>query len=277
MAAEDPDVVGLLADETRVAILRALGEHLRTVDGRPSFSELRRRAGVEDSGGFNYHLDQLTDTLVVRTEDGYDLTPFGARVVGLLFSGLLEGGREGPAPYPEACRVCGGSLSVVHEDGVLRVSCAEDHAIQTFLPPRALADRDLLAATEVAWRLSRQQIELALAGVCPVCTGTATTELARAADTGLEVRARCLDCPTQMVALPGDAAATHPAVQGFCWEHGADLRTVRPGALDWMAPGGARVVSEDPLRAVVEVTAGDAALPVTIGPDGGVETVGDAA
>lgn len=76
----------LLADETRIRILSELYV-VRNIEAEPDglrFSTLRRRVGVADSGRFNYHLDQLSDTLVMKTDDKYRLTPTGERLVRAL-------------------------------------------------------------------------------------------------------------------------------------------------------------------------------------------------
>lgn len=60
------DAFGLLGNETRLAILQALGDAADPL----SFSELRDRVWVSDSGQFNYHLDQLTGPFVGQTDEG---------------------------------------------------------------------------------------------------------------------------------------------------------------------------------------------------------------
>jgi hypothetical protein len=61
-------------DETRLGILEALWE----VADRPvRFSELFTDTELDDSAQFNYHLQQLTDKFVVKTEAGYDLSHTG--------------------------------------------------------------------------------------------------------------------------------------------------------------------------------------------------------
>ncbi|NIS32577.1 MAG: helix-turn-helix domain-containing protein, partial [Actinobacteria bacterium] len=51
-----PDAAyGLLGSEPRIGILQALGEADRPV----TFSELKERVDVDDSGRFNYHLSKL--------------------------------------------------------------------------------------------------------------------------------------------------------------------------------------------------------------------------
>lgn len=74
------EVFGLLSDETRLAIVRELA----AADEPVRFCVLRERVGAADSGRFNYHLGKLRDTLVVRDEDGYRLTPVGTRVAGTI-------------------------------------------------------------------------------------------------------------------------------------------------------------------------------------------------
>jgi DNA-binding transcriptional ArsR family regulator len=79
--ADAAETFGLLSDETRVQILVALAA---ASERALSFSDLRARVGVADSGQFNYHLDRLCGRLVARTGDGYALTETGAAVARLL-------------------------------------------------------------------------------------------------------------------------------------------------------------------------------------------------
>lgn len=70
----------VLTDETRRAIVTTL----RDADEPLQFSTLRRRAGIGDSGRFNYHLQKLRQRCVRTTEDGYELTPAGERFIAAL-------------------------------------------------------------------------------------------------------------------------------------------------------------------------------------------------
>ncbi|WP_436909628.1 DUF7347 domain-containing protein [Halosimplex marinum] len=75
------DTFALLSNEMRVRILAALAD----ADAEAvCFSDLRSRAGVTDSGQFNYHLERLRGELVAKTDDGYALTEAGERVVDIL-------------------------------------------------------------------------------------------------------------------------------------------------------------------------------------------------
>lgn len=94
----DPvDALSALGDETRIAILRELADAETSL----SFSELRERVGVRDTGRFNYHLTKLCEYFVRDTGDGYELGHAGARVVD-------AAGNAHPDPDLEAaCPVCG--------------------------------------------------------------------------------------------------------------------------------------------------------------------------
>lgn len=76
---------GLLGNETRVGILRALGE----ADEALSFTELREAVGTRDSGQFNYHLSQLLDHFIEKTAGTYELRPAGENVVTAVYSGVV--------------------------------------------------------------------------------------------------------------------------------------------------------------------------------------------
>lgn len=103
------DAFAALGNETRMEILHALGE----ADGPLSFSELRDRIGMRDSGQFNYHLDTVVGHFAGKTDEGYELRPAGRRVVEAVLSGavtvdpVLE-----PTRVDEPCPLCGAPTAV---------------------------------------------------------------------------------------------------------------------------------------------------------------------
>jgi DNA-binding IclR family transcriptional regulator len=126
--ADPTDALAVLGDETRVAILRALAE----ADEPVAFSELRRRAGIDDAGRFNYHLSTLREYFVREVDGGYALRNAGSRVVAA--AGVAENGAPAATPAddelletsdddPETCPVCGEEecerLFHVHLSGAL--------------------------------------------------------------------------------------------------------------------------------------------------------------
>jgi hypothetical protein len=80
------DAFSLLGHELRIGIVRALW---RAGDDEVSFSKLRERAGMPDSGQFNYHLGELVGTFVRESEEaeGYELTYAGRQVIGAILDG----------------------------------------------------------------------------------------------------------------------------------------------------------------------------------------------
>jgi DNA-binding transcriptional ArsR family regulator len=74
---EVSDALAVLAEETRVRILRMLAE----AEDPMAFSELRRAVGVADAGRFNYHLSRVCEHFVREVEEGYELDRAGARLV----------------------------------------------------------------------------------------------------------------------------------------------------------------------------------------------------
>lgn len=103
------DAFAVLGNETRMEILQTLGN----ADGPLSFSELRDRVGMRDSGQFNYHLDKVDGHFVSKTGDGYELRQAGRRVIQTVFSGAVT---EDPVIEPtvidEPCPLCGASTVV---------------------------------------------------------------------------------------------------------------------------------------------------------------------
>ncbi|WP_227376931.1 winged helix-turn-helix domain-containing protein [Haladaptatus halobius] len=71
------DALEALGNEIRMSILRELAD----ADGSLSFTELRKRVGLRDTGKFNYHLTKLCEYFVRQTETGYELGHAGTRVI----------------------------------------------------------------------------------------------------------------------------------------------------------------------------------------------------
>jgi hypothetical protein len=105
-----------LGNETRMEILRTLGD----ADEPLTFSELRDRVGMADSGQFNYHLGKLGEHFVGGTEDGYRLQRAGKRVVEAVLSGAVTGAPVvEPTETDDACLYCGAPTTVSYREGML--------------------------------------------------------------------------------------------------------------------------------------------------------------
>jgi hypothetical protein len=220
------DAFEVLAEETRADVLRALAAHQRDHPDDPtlSFSDLRERAGVADSGNFNYHLGKLDGRFVQKTGGGYALTPRGVRLAALAVAGFEDPGFGDPEPVGSDCPACGEPLYVSYDEGMVAVACGNDHVFpRSFMQPPG-ADRDPDDLARVASLLARQTAERVAAGVCPVCDGcvdvapsTLDTELVPLTYTGT-----CTACGTPVGVPPEFVAPTVPAVVAFWYERGVD-------------------------------------------------------
>lgn len=84
-----------LASEVRVAALLALLAAEADGEAPLSFSRLQSATGSGSSAGFAYHLRQLSDYFVRKTESGYVLTPAGRRAAEAVVSGAFTVGDDG--------------------------------------------------------------------------------------------------------------------------------------------------------------------------------------
>lgn len=122
-ASDAADALSALASEHRIAILRELA----AADEPLSFSALRERIGMRDTGRFNYHLGELRGRFVRERDGGYVLGHAGERVVLAAAdldpegaASLAEGWRDDDG-RDDGCPVCGevdcGRVIHVHLSG----------------------------------------------------------------------------------------------------------------------------------------------------------------
>ena len=116
------DAFQVLGNETRMEILQTLGE----AAGPLSFSEVRDRVGMRDSGQFNYHLDKVEGHFVEQRNGGYALRQAGRRVIQTVLSGAIT---EDPVVQPEMvdepCPICGAPTVVAFHRERLNHYCSE--------------------------------------------------------------------------------------------------------------------------------------------------------
>jgi DNA-binding transcriptional ArsR family regulator len=283
----DPeDAFAALADETRVAILRALWE----ADGQAlSFSDLRDAVGMRDSGQFNYHLDKLTGRFVTETGEGYALTLAGRKINGAVDGGAYTmTGSFDPLEVPEACPSCGGDRRLRYEDETVTVECdsCAMHATAG-VPPAVFAGYDRAEVPAVADRYFRTIYGQLAEGFCWYCEGRLDPSVVAGAslvddpavldeypewyDELPLVAYRCRRCGADPVADLGTALADHPAVVSFYYDRGVDIRERPQWELVAWDPDRARIRERDPLRAAVTYTADGDDLTLVV--DGDCEVV----
>jgi hypothetical protein len=262
----------LVAHETRLGTLRELND----TDGPLAHSELRERVGVDDPGGFNYHLQKLDGTFVRGNEEGYELTAAGRRVVGAVLSGGYTAALSGDAIAMDAdCMHCGGPLETRFREDQVYVACTEcDVEVNDVeAPPGVFEDYDRAAVPAVVDSWVKRHISLSEYGFCPRCDGRLDERLVRAdaADVpdglgdipvAVVVHYDCRRCSHRRYAMLPAVGALHPAVVGFHYDHGINLRETSFRELDWLEMGIASVVETDALVAEFDVTLDDETLTV---------------
>jgi DNA-binding transcriptional ArsR family regulator len=232
MSEDAEDAFAAVADELRVRILRELWE----ADDPLSFSELRDRVDVRDSGRFNYHLGELRGRFVERREDGYALRFAGRKLVGALHSGVYteDVDRLGPQRVAESCVNCGGDLEAIYEDEHGRIDCTdcEVTVVMSGIPPAFVdSHEDDLAATIDSYVRSTQR--RSLDGFCVTCSGPTTGRLIES-EFGPRAVFTCERCGATVRGLVSWVVMNHAATVAFYHDHGLDIHEIPTWELDWL-------------------------------------------
>lgn len=266
----------LLANETRLDIIRTLGEAMGDVGDSPmAFSALQRRVGVQDNGKFNYHLQKLEGRLVEHSDAGYSLRPPGINVYQTLISGSLTGGVtvDRTPVEGESCPACHAGIDVWYEDFRFHLGCQECDELGVRYPIPAQSfdpdDPNSLLAAGGTWIL-RDQISMRR-GLCPYCAGRVTGSLTgdrepmdEVGHEAFETMAQfvCQRCNWSIYADLPIALNSHPAVVSFHYENGVNLFEHHPWAD--ISEVDERVCSTDPWRVTITYAIGDDELSVTV-------------
>jgi hypothetical protein len=244
---EPHEAFGLLSNETRVAILRALDD--APVGTPASFSDLYDAVDYGDSAGFNYHLSKLVPQFVRKAGDGadadgtdgdgdedeggrgYALTAAGERVVRAIEAGIYTDAATVPStPVAGDCRSCGAAaLRGSYADEEVRIDCAAcgDRHLEVDAPPSVVVGREPDEAMAAFDRWSRASVDQALAGVCPDCGGAVERSIDGTPPDALRADAvawiDCAVCGRTVVTSFGALASRLDAVREFHRERGVDL------------------------------------------------------
>lgn len=266
------DAFGLVANETRLAILEALW---KAEESPVRFSELRHEVGMRDSAQFNYHLGKLTDQFVRKVDAGYELRHAGEKVVHAILAGsFTQHPTLDPIDVGDDCVRCGGGLRAEYRDERLAIRCPDcgyGHGEYAF-PPGGLTDRtdaEVLAAFD---QRVRHLHCLAKDGVCPECSGQMETTVERAeaccVDSGLTATHECQQCGHELCSAVGLALLDDSGVVGFHRDHGVSLSERPYWTLPWcVSDESVRVVGDSLDRFEVDIDCGDERLTVTLDGD----------
>jgi hypothetical protein len=282
------EVFAILGDETRLNVIRALWragalheyDDVDDTASTVSYSDLRRRVGVDDNGRFNYHLSKLVPHFVRKTEEGYRLSTGGKRIARTVIAIAGTHDTEVTDAARTDCPACGGDVAVTYEDQWLRFSCTEcpglfgDAApdgtlLNAPFPPPGLVGRtpDEALATE----LYRCMLDLTslMQGVCPECASATRGTLSVCDGHDATPDRLCRACGTPFVAwgelrcdtcrfgkrLPVELCVMGLSpVIGFLYERGTDvLAPSLDDLFELVATQVTTAVTQRPLRVVTTI------------------------
>jgi hypothetical protein len=276
----------LLGNETRLAILLALWEahEPHTGGNAVTFTELRDRVGIRQGAQFNYHLDKLVGRFVRKTDEGYELTRPGRKLVQSIIAGTgIEDPVLEPTEIDAPCPFCSAPTAITYEHSYVYRVCTEcqGDADPDGEHPRGMLSGWTFEPTGLSGRTAEEvyaastvktfaRIALRFEGICPDCSGPVEWSFDVCADHQPSADGPCTDCGRERAVLareactvcksaglgtPGIKTLFHPAVVAFYYDHGVEVGftgdtdyadVVR--TLDLVEGLEEEVVSTDPLR-----------------------------
>lgn len=269
-------VLAIAGNEHRLAILHAL---FAAEDNCLGYAELMDAVGMDDSGGFSYHLRQLVGPFVRKTDDGYRLRHAGAQVVGAIMAGTYaEEQPLGPVEMDAPCLACGGTLLAGYDGDIATIECADCDTIVTrdSVPPGIFEGVDDAGLPRVLGRWVRHGFARTMDGFCPVCSGPTEATLGTAEHEALDqvgVELTCDRCGMRFTGSLGSTVLDHPAVVCFYYDHGIHLRRVPVWELDWLQGYGAELIGTDPPNARLTIGLDEETLTLTFGADLAVRSI----
>lgn len=265
VATEASDVLELIGQPRRIAIIKALIENKRKDPDTTglSFSSLFENSGIDDKGTFNYHLDTLRDYFIEKEAGEYRLTPSGTVIAGAIAAGTFSG-EQHEVPIEHACSICGSEIVVAIEPGQAEIRCRDGHrgqeghlGMMTPLPPGIAAGRSGREILELFVRHYHQMVELAVNGTCIQCYGAVNGTFQKFEiddKTGYLYETHCDRCGYRHRAPVLALAMQHPEVISLSHENGIQIRETPPWELPFLNPEeNVEVRSTDPFRVEARV------------------------
>ena len=241
----------LLGNDTRVDIIQVLGEAQRE---SLSFSEIREQVGTQDSGQFNYHLNQLVGTFLRRDDDGrYELAYAGHRVVGAILSGEFDrGGTTNVFTLDSSCVTCNSPLEATYDDEHVSIRCPECDELRSHFsfPPGGFEDRSISELTSAFDSWIMGSLGIVVAGICFNCAGKTVGQLTDESelipDEPVVIEFTCQRCGDTATLSVNSYLLFHPAVVVFHYDRGIDVREVKMWNLDFVLHPDLTIRSADP-------------------------------
>jgi hypothetical protein len=288
MPDEEPtpgDAFARLGNETRVDILRTLydswSEAGFAVDYAVSFTDIQEAVGSDDSGRFNYHLQQLTGQFIRKTDEGYIFTHDGWRIVRTMQDVTGEAAEPHDCELPSTCYNCGHDILVakyVHEWVWLDCPACGQHVCNVEAPPTVM-DLDSTELIDALDRRNRRRSTLMTDGVCPDCFGNMERTIephSWGPDEFCRYVHHCEFCDRSFLPPLGWYVLDRPLVREFYDDHGIDLDGPPYWEIGTLTNGPNAfedVRSHDPWRLAVRFPAAGEELVVVLDDDASVVEV----
>ena len=270
------DTFSLISDETRVEIIRVLGNARDETEGPPviPFAEIRSALPFRiDSSKFNYHLQKLVGHFVEEAEDGYRLRPEGWTLYRTLQAGTFD--------YRDAldaidvgfdCYYCNTEVTATYSGGEFRVECRGCgylYDTTTRLPATAVDDGSVLSQVD---RYNQHKRLAFTKGVCPTCASAVAEGFVSPADAPFDearrevyIHYQCDRCGNQELLSVGEAFRHDPGLLAFCHDHGVDYTTTPVWELEFAATDRfVTIESRDPWEVTLQVPLDDETLELVI-------------
>jgi DNA-binding transcriptional ArsR family regulator len=279
------DALSALGDDTRLAILLELAAEANEtgMGAGLSFSELRERVGVADSGRFNYHLDRLRGQFVAKVDGEYAARYPGLAVAAATYAGTYRDADDAAetAGTEFTCPRCGDPAEVHYGRDTLFsgvwMECPEHGAFDRYpVPPGGRHGRSLSETLEAAYLRAHTNFGLARQGVCLECWGSTTVTYPVEVDAGgsladefVFVEVSCGRCWNRLSPPLRSLLSTHPLLWSAFYERGYTPQAAAQAMTD---PDGAvacetDLEATDPPRATVRVGFDDETVAVTVDED----------
>ena len=233
------DIFRLLADDTRVDILRAAAvaqyelEQVGSGAAALAFSEIYDYVEVENTSKLSYHLGELTGTYLRKSDDGYSLTHAGERIVRFILSGNYQQPDSfEPKPVEGVCVFCGEeALEATLSHQFFRIDCSACKKPVTGQPitPAQVETHDDEALIQSIKRQSAEVSKQLRSGMCPECGAHLSTDVIDVSGNPLPdadsflVVSTCEKCLREYNSPLTYSVVHHPASIAFHWDRGVDV------------------------------------------------------
>ncbi|SFH06038.1 hypothetical protein SAMN04488063_0044 [Halopelagius inordinatus] len=233
------DIFRLLADDTRVDVLRAVAvsqyelEQIGSGAAELAFSEIYDYVDVENTSKLSYHLGELTGTYLRKSDAGYSLSHAGERIVRFILSGNYEQPESfGPEPVDGVCVFCGEeALEAALSHQFLRIDCTacERQVTGQSVTPAQIRTRDgesLVRSVKLRGAEDARQIRR---GMCPECGARLSADVVALPGSPLPdadpfvVTSSCEECLREYNSPLTYSVVYHPASIAFHWDRGVDV------------------------------------------------------